>query len=791
MSFRSAFALAFLTCLLGGRSAFSESPVLALTGVNLVTEDGKVIKGATIVIKGGVISAAGPEVKAPRGAKVQDLRGAYVLPGLVAADTALVLQEGEDAPSIYPEKVAFDGFRLYADWRRQFEDGTTCAYLCPGKARLVSGRGSVVRLGVEDPHSALLRREAALETVLTDSSLNPPGLFKPEVYPRPSKPFPHVERQLPTARASQIAELKKFLESSHPIAQAVRRGELPLRIRADTPRQIREALRLARSLRLHPTIVGAAQAGALAGDLRRSKAQVVWLCPFDPERAVARDPVRFGPDPFRFLETPGLLAGAGVPVAIATTRGDGRSLLAAAAFAVSHGMPKEKALRAITVEAARILGVSDKVGVVAPGRPADLVVLNGPPFAAGARVIRTFVAGRVVYEGRRPPAGRSGGDLLLRGALVLTGDGGRFPGTDILIRDGRIAAVEAGLKAPEGVKVIDLEGKVVAPGMIDLASRLGTHVLGEDSTQAPSFRGGDTFLLSVGSILRPEDPAFSPCLREGVLGLVVRGASGSVVSGTGAFVLPGRRAPDFVELPFACIDIDVSGPSRFARLNSLRSLLRRLESYRQAWKRYREALKEYQHRKPRDTENKLKEPAPPSADPVMDRLLEARKRAIPLFVRAERGDAIQGALKLLADEGGYECALVGASGIQHVENVARMCRGVILTPPYFRKVEGQWVDLPKLLAGRDIPFALASGGAEGSYYLRYYVSEAVRRGLSPDRALRAVTSVPARLLGVSDKFGVIARGRIADLVVYDGEVFAPGTRVVMVFVEGRRVYGGR
>jgi imidazolonepropionase-like amidohydrolase len=57
-------------------------------------------------------------------------------------------------------------------------------------------------------------------------------------------------------------------------------------------------------------------------------------------------------------------------------------------------------------------------------------------------------------------------------------------------------------------------------------------------------------------------------------------------------------------------------------------------------------------------------------------------------------------------------------------------------------------------------------------------------------ALRAVTSVPARLLGMSDRVGTIARGRLANLVVLDGEAFAPGSRVTMVLVKGNVVYQG-
>ncbi len=763
-----------------------KAPWRAITDVTILTGSGEIISPGTVLYRDGLIEAVGKKVRLPEGTKVTSEKGKVLLPGLVAADTVLSTGPWEDEPSLLPEIVAFDGFDFFDRYRLQLASGTTCAYLSPGRIRLIAGQGSVARLGAA-PQRALVSRTAALDAVLTAEALSPPGLFKPEVYPRPSKPFPHVEEQLPHTRASQIAELRRFLQSDEPIVARLKKKELPLRVRADSVREIRAALRLAADYGVRLIIVGGREAGELAGQIKARKAAVVWLCTFSAEQVDARD---VPADPRRLAaarDTLRKLARAGVEVAIVSAGGEGRDLLSAAAYAVAHGFPREKAIAAITAGAAHILGVDDRVGRIEDARAADFVLLNGMPFAEGATVVKTFVGGRLVYEHEAEKRNAQRGDVVLRDALVLTGDGGRFPDTDILIEKGTIVTLGSNLRAPERAEEIDLRGKVVIPGMIDLASRLGTHFVrgNAEAEEVPSFSGDETFLLSLGEVIRHDEPAFRACVEEGILGLVVRGGSGTLVAGTGAYILPGAGPPDFLARPFACLDIDISGSSRASRLSSLRSLLRRLAGYEKARESYEEALEEYGHRKPRDKENRLKEPMPPSVDATMERLLEARKRELPLFVRAERGDEITDVLTVLAEEGGYVCALVDAAGIGRAENVARMTRGVILTPPYQRWIEGKRVDLPRLLAEKDIPFALASGGATGSLHLRYYAGEAVRRGLSPDLALRSVTSVPAKLLGLSGRYGMIAAGRRANLVVLDGEVFAPGSRVLMVLIHGK------
>src|SRR5262249_3018431 len=155
--------------------------------------------------------------------------------------------------------------------------------------------------------------------------------------------------------------------------------------------------------------------------------------------------------------------------------------------AIAAGLPAEAALRALTIDAAQILGVEKQLGTITPGKAAHLVVMDGRFDEAATQVRYVFADGvRFEYEpapkGKEPrkepmakegpakdkaaevateidadrkPRQHTGGNVLLRGATVLPVTGPALPETDILVQKGKIAAIGKGLKAPEGVTVIE------------------------------------------------------------------------------------------------------------------------------------------------------------------------------------------------------------------------------------------------------------------------------------------------------------------------------------------------
>ncbi|HKB15853.1 MAG TPA: amidohydrolase family protein, partial [Planctomycetota bacterium] len=165
------------------------------------------------------------------------------------------------------------------------------------------------------------------------------------------------------------------------------RGELGWLAHAGPPEEIFAAGRFAREFGLRLHLVHAPLAGESAALLKEGGVGVV-CGPFDAST------------PLRALRSPAALAAAGVPIAFCT---DGpahepEALRLSAALAVRAGLDPERALRALTTEAAALLGATDRVGSLEPGRDADLVVWSGNPLDLATRPLAVIVGGEIVWE---------------------------------------------------------------------------------------------------------------------------------------------------------------------------------------------------------------------------------------------------------------------------------------------------------------------------------------------------------------------------------------------------------
>jgi len=199
---------------------------------------------------------------------------------------------------------------------------------------------------------------------------------KKKIPRRPKKP--RAPRKDPVKEALQAVLLKK----------------IPLRVEAHRVEDIRRALELAREYGFRLVLEGATEAGALAEEIKKAGASVVAgpLVLFDSRRLEYE---KFDP------ATPGHLRKAEVPVALASASSHplaSRFMALTAAYAAGHGMTRDQALRAVTLDAARILGVEDVIGSIEKGKNADLVVADRHPLATGCRVTRVFMGGKVVYS---------------------------------------------------------------------------------------------------------------------------------------------------------------------------------------------------------------------------------------------------------------------------------------------------------------------------------------------------------------------------------------------------------
>jgi imidazolonepropionase-like amidohydrolase len=413
--------------------ARAEEPVVAIKGGTVLTMVGAPVEGGTVLIRNGRIAAVGRNVKIPRGAAVIDARGKFVMPGIVDAMTFFGTRPFmPNVPEpVTPENKIIDAYRPFGEQMRgpggvQAEPellcgGVTTIYIAPGSAQLIGGQGAVVKTAGADFDSVILREPASVDMAIAYTPLGAPG-----APPSRSSALVSLRKSLAAAqeyRKSREVFAKKPRKEREKAAPPSRDlgkdalalligGEIPARIEADLPEDILNALGIAEEFDLALVIDGGVGARKVRDLLAARKVPVVLAPVSHPLDSVRRDDLAEA----RVLEDARLaawLTEAGVKVAISSRSADnrgsgkptqGRWLLLEAALAAGSGLSEENALKAVTINAAEILGVGARVGSLAPGKDADIVILSGPPLKAESLVERVFIDGRLAFS-RNPGNG--------------------------------------------------------------------------------------------------------------------------------------------------------------------------------------------------------------------------------------------------------------------------------------------------------------------------------------------------------------------------------------------------
>lgn len=420
MTARQVLVFAVLIGSSGGAAA--QERVIAIRGGTVLTMTGVPIANGTVLIRGGKIAAVGADVSIPRGAEVVEARGKYVMPGLVDAMASLGLAASdlnEASNPVAPELRAFEAYNPFLPFGsgrpgpiRNIEalsGGVTTMYIAPADAAVIGGQGAVVKTAGPNLDALVVREPAAIDMTLGE----PPK--------RPAR----TQNRDPYTRMAEVAMLRQALIKAQEYAAKRRqdstsprdlgmealgrllRKEIPARVQANSARDIRSALALAEEFGLDLVIDGAASAAEHKETLAARKIPVVLGQISHPYVSNEEIPDRSDYPKELDERVAGQLVAAGVKVALASfsrafgtlaPAGTGKWLLIDAAVAAGYGMREEDILRAVTLNAAEILGVSDRVGSLAPGKDADVVVLDGPPLSIRTWVERVYVNGELVHQ---------------------------------------------------------------------------------------------------------------------------------------------------------------------------------------------------------------------------------------------------------------------------------------------------------------------------------------------------------------------------------------------------------
>ncbi|MCC3300283.1 amidohydrolase [Arthrobacter sp. zg-Y895] len=368
-------------------------------------------------------------------------------------------------------------------------------------------------------------------------------------------------------------------------------------------------------------------------------------------------------------------------------------------------------------------------------------------------------------------------------AHVVPVTGRPFDGT-VIVEDGRIRELGPDVVVPAGARVLDAGGQWLLPGLVDAHTHLGVHEEGEGWAGNDSNEMTDPVMAGVRALdaVNPFDTGFDDALAGGVTTANINPGSGNPIGGQAvALHTHGRYLEEMVlRAPSGLKSALGENPKRVYsdKKQTPSTRLGTAMVIRQAFM---------------DAQNYLGKADPNSRDPHLEALAMVLKREIPWRQHAHRADDIGTALRL-ADEFGYDLVLDHGTEAHLLADVLAE-RGIpVLIGPLFTtrsKVE---------LRGRSManPGKLAAAGVEISIitdhpvvpinFLIYQAALAVKEGLDPDEALRAVTINPARVLGLADRLGSLEPGKDADLLLWSGDPLDVMQRALKVWIGGREVY---
>jgi imidazolonepropionase-like amidohydrolase len=382
--------------------------MFALTGGFIFSMAEPSIKDGIVLMNEGKIVAVGKDVKIPAGCKVIDVSGKYVTPGLIDAHTHLgVYSEsldwsGEDVNEISnpvtPELDVIDAINPedvgLAD---AVAGGVTTVMVAPGSANPVGGQCAIIKTRRKPAiEEMVFKRNAGLKIAFGENPRRVYGDSKKAPVTRMATAA-LIRETLSKGKdylANQGKKDHKFNYGMEAVARVLR-GEMPLRAHAHRADDIVTALRISREFNVDIIIEHATECQFVADVLKDNKARLV-LGP----NLTTRSKMELKEKSFA---APALMEAKGLLFALMSDHPvlPSAFLPVYAGLAMRFGLSEERALRAITVDAAKILGIEDRVGSIAAGKDADLVVWNKPPLAIDTMpqmVIVDGVVGRVNKE---------------------------------------------------------------------------------------------------------------------------------------------------------------------------------------------------------------------------------------------------------------------------------------------------------------------------------------------------------------------------------------------------------
>jgi imidazolonepropionase-like amidohydrolase len=402
-------------------AAFAQDKPIALKGGKLLTITHGVIENGTVVLQGGKITAVGPAstVNVPAGAQVIDVTGMTVYPGLIDSESNLGLTEisaenmtndlSEASDEIMPHMHTWEAFHAESALIPVTRmNGITNAVIAPTGEDTLPGQDSFIQLDGASAREMLLIRDLAMPLNFTGDERRNKGGFDKQKFPATrmglaaqlrqafldaqdyrTKLSDYDRKKADAARdkkpepSSPKRDLK--LEALIPYLE----GKKTVVLAAEGPSDLQTAVSLANEFKLKYVLNHISHSQPVLDYVASLKVPVIvgpiYDAPKDDERYDA------------VYSLPAELHKRGVKIIFASyTAHNARNLPDEAGYATAFGLPYDEALKAITLNAAEIWGVADKLGSLDVGKTANVVVANGDPLDVKTDVKQVYIEGRAV-----------------------------------------------------------------------------------------------------------------------------------------------------------------------------------------------------------------------------------------------------------------------------------------------------------------------------------------------------------------------------------------------------------
>ena len=400
--------------------------------------------------------------------------------------------------------------------------------------------------------------------------------------------------------------------------------------------------------------------------------------------------------------------------------------------------------------------------------------------------------------------------VLIQGATVLTGNGERLDSTDVLMEGGRITAVGQGLAAPAGAVLVDGSGKWVTPGLIDVHSHLGVYP--SPGVRAHSdgneMTGAVTAHVWAEHSVWPQDPGFGAALAGGITSLQILPGSANLVGGRGVTLknvasttVQEMKFPDAPHgLKMACGE----NPKRvYGQRGGPATRMGNMAGYRAAFIDAAEYLRKHDDsgdssssRRGRDSSNGS---GPGKRDLKLDTLASAINGDVLVHIHCYRADEIAQMMDL-AEEFNFQVAAFhhGVEAYKLADELAQANTCAALWADWWGFKMEALDGIQENIALVDRPEGscaiVHSDSAEGIQRLNQeaakVMASAARAGMeiAPERAIRWLTANPARSMGILDQTGTLEAGKMADVVLWNGNPFSSYALAENVWIDGALLY---